>query len=132
MDITTVVELLRHHIPTAFSCFFFFSRRMRHTRFDCDWCSDVCSSDLWTPAPQAIARVDVVILGVEDVGGDEAELERLASICRLLVATEGALGARVYWNHDVRRLPSPPADPVDPTGAGDTFAAAFFVRYQQP
>src|SRR5688572_31754661 len=35
-----------------FSCycffffFFFFSSRRRHTRFDCDWSSDVCSSDL--------------------------------------------------------------------------------------
>src|SRR3989475_10945807 len=26
--------------------FFFFTRRRRHTRFDCDWSSDVCSSDL--------------------------------------------------------------------------------------
>src|SRR3989475_13104538 len=25
---------------------FFFSSRRRHTRFDCDWSSDVCSSDL--------------------------------------------------------------------------------------
>src|SRR5207237_7873341 len=25
---------------------FFFSRRRRHTRFKCDWSSDVCSSDL--------------------------------------------------------------------------------------
>src|SRR5205085_4781149 len=29
-----------------FSFFFFFSSRRRHTRFDCDWSSDVCSSDL--------------------------------------------------------------------------------------
>src|SRR5688572_31937196 len=28
--------------------FFFFSSRRRHTRFDCDWSSDVCSSDLNT------------------------------------------------------------------------------------
>src|SRR2546430_2946499 len=27
-------------------CFFFFASRRRHTRFDCDWSSDVCSSDL--------------------------------------------------------------------------------------
>src|SRR2546430_7347515 len=27
-------------------CYFFFSSRRRHTRFDCDWSSDVCSSDL--------------------------------------------------------------------------------------
>src|SRR2546430_6859609 len=28
------------------SFLFFFSSRRRHTRFDCDWSSDVCSSDL--------------------------------------------------------------------------------------
>src|SRR6266853_4980686 len=30
----------------ASTLFFFFSSRRRHTRFDCDWSSDVCSSDL--------------------------------------------------------------------------------------
>src|SRR2546430_8124587 len=30
----------------VFWWFFFFSSRRRHTRFDCDWSSDVCSSDL--------------------------------------------------------------------------------------
>src|SRR2546430_11333553 len=29
--------------------YFFFSSRRRHTRFDCDWSSDVCSSDLVAP-----------------------------------------------------------------------------------
>src|SRR2546427_11953051 len=29
-----------------YTIFFFFSSRRRHTRFDCDWSSDVCSSDL--------------------------------------------------------------------------------------
>src|SRR2546430_7475314 len=33
------------------SSFFFFSSRRRHTRFDCDWSSDVCSSDLLHPLP---------------------------------------------------------------------------------
>src|SRR2546430_17373486 len=32
-----------------FVIFFFFSSRRRHTRFDCDWSSDVCSSDLFEP-----------------------------------------------------------------------------------
>src|SRR2546430_7989875 len=30
--------------------FFFFSSRRRHTIFDCDWSSDVCSSDLLPPS----------------------------------------------------------------------------------
>src|SRR2546430_15201748 len=37
--------------------FFFFSSRRRHTRFDCDWSSDVCSSDLsnrWMRVGQAL------------------------------------------------------------------------------
>src|SRR2546430_14580511 len=42
-------------------CFFFSSRR-RHTRFDCDWSSDVCSSDLGAKIvelaiEQALARL---------------------------------------------------------------------------
>src|SRR5260370_3673212 len=32
--------------PTSSNDFFFFSSRRRHTRFKCDWSSDVCSSDL--------------------------------------------------------------------------------------
>src|SRR5256886_1744482 len=31
---------------TGIAWVFFFSSRRRHTRFDCDWSSDVCSSDL--------------------------------------------------------------------------------------
>src|SRR5689334_23683365 len=32
--------------------FFFFSSRRRHTRWNCDWSSDVCSSDLAGPQEQ--------------------------------------------------------------------------------
>src|SRR2546430_13084042 len=39
--------------------FFFFSSRRRHTRFDCDWSSDVCSSDLAVGARARLFR-DVV------------------------------------------------------------------------
>src|SRR5256886_5176658 len=39
------VSLLSYRID-YFIIFFFFSSRRRHTRFDCDWSSDVCSSDL--------------------------------------------------------------------------------------
>src|SRR2546430_16154967 len=35
---------------------FFFSSRRRHTRFDCDWSSDVCSSDL---APNGLDAIEL-------------------------------------------------------------------------
>src|SRR2546430_8993375 len=42
------VESIRLALPAFARLFavFFFSSRRRHTRFDCDWSSDVCSSDL--------------------------------------------------------------------------------------
>src|SRR5260370_793410 len=39
---------LNHTESTLSFIFFFFSSRRRHTRFKCDWSSDVCSSDLAT------------------------------------------------------------------------------------
>src|SRR2546430_5505558 len=49
-DKTKISDDLDHATVTAAYCvvgvFFFFSSRRRHTRFDCDWSSDVCSSDL--------------------------------------------------------------------------------------
>src|SRR3989475_10278851 len=46
-------------LVVSISCvynFFFFSSRRRHTRFDCDWSSDVCSSDLSQALAGAIAK----------------------------------------------------------------------------
>src|SRR2546430_12317925 len=37
---------IRSETDQRYFFFFFFSSRRRHTRFDCDWSSDVCSSDL--------------------------------------------------------------------------------------
>src|SRR5205085_3450551 len=42
-----------------FFFFFFFSSRRRHTRFDCDWSSDVCSSDL--PSPTRVGGVEPAV-----------------------------------------------------------------------
>src|SRR5689334_24034416 len=41
-----------------FLFFFFFSSRRRHTRWNCDWSSDVCSSDLsgCCDAPPSLRR----------------------------------------------------------------------------
>src|SRR2546430_6947391 len=43
-------------MKTFISFVFFFSSRRRHTRFDCDWSSDVCSSDLFSKSRQIIEK----------------------------------------------------------------------------
>src|SRR5688572_31933044 len=40
--------------------FFFFSSRRRHTRFDCDWSSDVCSSDLGSSQEATASLLDAI------------------------------------------------------------------------
>ena len=52
----------------------------------------------------------------------------MAGQTNILVVTEGAAGAVLYWNGDRRRFRAPTVDEVDATGAGDIFATAFFVR----
>src|SRR2546430_9216669 len=47
-----------HQRLLSFASFFFSSRR-RHTRFDCDWSSDVCSSDLTPVRPHSSGGDDV-------------------------------------------------------------------------
>src|SRR5260370_15214492 len=57
------------YVGSIVMCFFFSSRR-RHTRFKCDWSSDVCSSDLSKsvvvrdPSEIVIARISVTALAI--------------------------------------------------------------------
>jgi len=62
------------------------------------------------------------------VGGDMEQVERLAQHTRVLAVTEGAAGCVLYWNSDRRRFRAPQFYETDATGAGDIFAAAFFIR----
>lgn len=75
-----------------------------------------------------LQNASAVVLSIEDVQGDESMIEELHSVARILVVTEGSAGARLYWNGDGRRFRPPFREEVDPTGAGDIFAAAFFCR----
>src|SRR5437867_9532846 len=43
-------------LRNCYLCFFFFSSRRRHTRSYGDWSSDVCSSDLISPARKESTR----------------------------------------------------------------------------
>src|SRR5882762_11973204 len=65
----------------SWACFFFSSRR-RHTRFKCDWSSDVCSSDLEAEdGPGAFetavrVRPDLMLVDIGLAGFDGYELAR--------------------------------------------------------
>src|SRR2546430_7456423 len=61
--------------------FFFFSSRRRHTRFDCDWSSDVCSSEVpyRHGSEPRMYRPDFIVL-VDDGHGDQDLLHLVVEI----------------------------------------------------
>ena len=82
----------------------------------------------WESAEMLLPQVGAASISREDVGGDEEVIENMAHQTRVLAVTEGEAGAVLYWNGDRRRFPAPKMNEVDSTGAGDIFAAAFFIR----
>lgn len=82
----------------------------------------------WPEASFVLQHASAAVLSIEDIRGDESIVEEMASSIRVLAVTEGANGARLYWNGDLRRFRPPRMEEVDPTGAGDIFATAFFFR----
>jgi sugar/nucleoside kinase (ribokinase family) len=82
----------------------------------------------WPEASFALSQVDAAVMSVEDVRGNEDIIADMASAVRVLAVTEGAQGSRLYWNGDLRRFRPPQMKEVDPVGAGDIYAAAFFIR----
>jgi sugar/nucleoside kinase (ribokinase family) len=82
----------------------------------------------WPEASFVLQKASAAVLSIDDVRGDEERIEEMVSSIRTLVVTEGAAGARVYWNGDLRLFRPPLVEEIDSTGAGDIFAAAFFIR----
>jgi sugar/nucleoside kinase (ribokinase family) len=83
---------------------------------------------IWPESATILGNAQAAVISVEDVQGDEARIEEMASQIKILVVTEGANGARVFWNGDVKHFSPPKMVEVEATGAGDIFAAGYFFR----
>jgi 1D-myo-inositol 3-kinase len=84
------------------------------------------------PEAEVAARgAGAAVFSVDDVNGDVAEAERLARMCPACAVTDGAQGCRVFWKGEVQAFRAPTQPEIDPTGAGDIFAALFFLRLKE-
>ena len=92
--------------------------------------SDGAVTLLAEPAAALLAACDErtsVFLSREEVAAwPRGAVEDLSASCARVVLTRGADGADVYRaGHEVLHVDAAPATPIDTTGAGDAFAAAF-------
>lgn len=92
----------------------------------------------WETAGEILPLLDALILSHEDLlpfadsrQGTAAILTDWSKQVPLLVATDGYRGATLFEHGVPTHFPAYPAHEVDPTGAGDVFAAAFLTHLYQ-
>lgn len=84
----------------------------------------------WSAAEEVLPLTSAVVVSIDDIHG-ESSWALYHDLCQILVITEGASGCQVYAHGQRRHFPAPAVEQLDPTGVGDIFAAAFFVRLWQ-
>jgi sugar/nucleoside kinase (ribokinase family) len=85
----------------------------------------------WGGAREVLNRVLALFVSAEDLLGHESQLTEWVQRVPVAVVTAGAAGALLYVNGERYEVRPRRTREVDPTGAGDVFAAAFLVHYQR-
>lgn len=85
----------------------------------------------WADPGHDLPGVHVLFLSLHDVGGHRREAEALLAHVPVIALTQGWQGLELLTRDGCQFVPSLPREEVDPTGAGDVFAAAFLVRYHE-
>lgn len=91
----------------------------------------IVSARDWSQPARDLLGVHVLFLSELDVPrADERARELLASV-PIVALTRGWRGLTLFTREGAHEVPTLPRAEVDPTGAGDVFAAAFLVRYHE-
>jgi sugar/nucleoside kinase (ribokinase family) len=91
----------------------------------------VVSSGSWPGAVEVLPKLRAAVISIEDIAGDWTIAEAWARHIPILIVTQGEKGCTIMHQGGRQTVPPRPARLVDPTGAGDVFAAAFFIRYYE-
>jgi 1D-myo-inositol 3-kinase len=86
---------------------------------------------IW-PSPEPLLQsVQALFLSREDIRGQEAAVVEWFQRMPVGVLTADRAGALLFVNGERYEVPPRRASEIDPTGAGDVFAATFLVHYQR-
>jgi sugar/nucleoside kinase (ribokinase family) len=91
----------------------------------------VVSATPWAAPAAALGRLQALFVSRHDVQGQEAQVAEWVQRVPLAVVTAGAAGAILYVNGDRYEVRPRRTREVDPTGAGDVFAATFLIHYDR-
>ena len=85
----------------------------------------------WYSAGRVLPFLDAIIFSDADLIGDLSILPTILETVPVVAITKAAAGCILYVDGKRHKIPTRPAHEVDPTGAGDTFAAAFLVHLKE-
>lgn len=85
----------------------------------------------WQSPERLLQSVQALFLSREDILGQEAEIIEWFQRMPVGVLTADRVGALLFVNGERYEVQPRPAREVDPTGAGDVFAATFLIQYQR-
>ena len=85
----------------------------------------------WSGADQLLPKLMCSVISIEDIEGNWEIAQKWAAQTTTLIVTQGDEGCTIFHEGTRQTVPPRPAHPIDPTGAGDVFAAAFFIRFQE-
>jgi 1D-myo-inositol 3-kinase len=100
------------------------------------WMRQVKPDGLVAPSPwrspeRLLQSVQALFLSREDIRGQETQVVEWFQRMPVGVLTADREGALLFVNGERYEVQPRPAREVDPTGAGDVFAATFLVSYQR-
>jgi sugar/nucleoside kinase (ribokinase family) len=81
-------------------------------------------------AAALMPALPVLVFSEEDIERDAGVVAACRALCDVVAVTAGSQGATIYQGEHAHHFPAFPTHEVDPTGAGDVFAAAFLARYR--
>jgi sugar/nucleoside kinase (ribokinase family) len=83
------------------------------------------------PDSNAWASVRALFVSEDDLAGDNSPLNRWTAAFPVVAYTQASRGARLHAGGLWRHIDAFPEREVDPTGAGDVFAACFLTRLHE-
>lgn len=85
----------------------------------------------WADAARVVPHADAVVFSELDLDEPYAFAEEIASVKPIVIVTQSSRGADLFIGRERIHVPAYEIEEIDPTGAGDVFAAAFLVRYRE-
>lgn len=89
------------------------------------------SAKKWEDAEKILPYIDVLILSEDDIAPFPQELGPYIELTKIVVLTRSKKGATLYKDGKSIDFPAYKTIEMDPTGAGDVFAAAFLSKYHE-